>query len=100
MSSLLQNFNFVPSDADLEYLYGTTPGSGWFPRSNMSYVDPRSFDAARRHMCAIGKWDSNRLLTSDEKLCTEIDALDDRNMSFSQKQALRAKLMSQRKQNY
>jgi hypothetical protein len=96
LTSLYEGFNgFRPTDDDLRYIYNFA-----FPRNNLSYVDRRSFDFIRRHMCAIGRWDGNRLLTSDEKLCAEIDALDDRNMSFDEKQALRAKLMSQRKQNY
>lgn len=96
LTSLYEGFDgFRPTEADLDYIYNFA-----FPRNNLSYVDRRSFDFIRRHMCAIGKWDSNRLLTADEKLCAEIDALDYRNMSFDERQAVQAKLMRQRKQSY
>jgi hypothetical protein len=67
MESLYQNFNFVPSNADLQYIYNEL-----FPRNNWSYVDQRSFDRARRHMVSIGRW-PEPLLTADEKMARDIE---------------------------
>jgi hypothetical protein len=83
LDSLYTNFNgFRPSKEDLTYLYGTDAESrdpqkrGWFFRANKSLLDRRSYDAARRHMCAIGTWDADRLLTADEKLSVSLEAID------------------------
>ena len=51
LASLYSGFNgFRPSEDDLQYIYRVA-----FPRLNLSYVDRRSFDIIRRHMCALGR---------------------------------------------
>jgi hypothetical protein len=92
MDHLYRRYAFVPTRADLEYLYGTTPGTGWFVRSNMSYVDRRSFDAAKRHMVSVGKWPES-LLSADELTSRWIEsgaALS--TLDFDERQRLRKRI--------
>jgi hypothetical protein len=96
MQSLAENFNgFRPTLADLKYLYGETPETGWFAKSNLSRLSPRSYDSARRHMCAIRRWDENRMLTNDEMVCREIEQEQTplAKMGFYDKRDLKTKIM-------
>lgn len=81
LDSLYSGFKgFVPQQADLEYLFGTDTNSrdpqkrGWIWRSNLSPLSHQTYDKARRHMVATGRWPES-LLTEDEKFAQQLEKM-------------------------
>jgi hypothetical protein len=71
LASLAQNFGgFCPSTVDLDY------ATRWFAENNRSFLDKRSFDAFRLHMCRIGRWDVPRMMSTEEIRSRAVERLD------------------------
>jgi hypothetical protein len=88
--SLKANFGFVISADDIKRC------KQWFERNGKSFLNRQHYDECRRWNVSARYWPET-MLTEDERLCRELDELETSNMSFNDKQALRAKLLRQRK---
>lgn len=84
VTSLQKNFGFSPTPDDMIKV------SNWIQRNNLSRIDPRTYDAARRWMVASGFW-SNGCLMEQEKFNLSLESIDTTRLTVVQRNELNRK---------
>jgi hypothetical protein len=68
--SMRTNFGFNVPDSDLRYL------CEWVVANNKSWLDKKTFDTFRLHMCRTGRWQVPQMLSTEEIRATAVEKCD------------------------